>query len=127
MSIGEAGIIEAKLAHRLAQILEARRIDGEETGKHHGLRRLEAGQGARPAGFFSSVTVSPTRVSATCLIAAVKKPISPGPRLVHHFLFRAARCRHARSDRSRPSHMSLTRWPFLSSPSTMRSSTTTPR
>ena len=30
-------------------------------------------------GFFSSVTVSPTRVSATCLMAAVKKPTSPGP------------------------------------------------
>ena len=29
--------------------------------------------------FFSSTTVSPTRVSATCLIEAVKKPISPGP------------------------------------------------
>ena len=31
------------------------------------------------AGFFSSVTVSPTRVSATWRIEAVKKPISPGP------------------------------------------------
>jgi hypothetical protein len=27
----------------------------------------------------SSVMVSPTLVSATCLMAAVKKPISPGP------------------------------------------------
>ena len=30
-------------------------------------------------GFFSSVMVSPTRVSATSLIEAVRKPISPGP------------------------------------------------
>jgi len=30
-------------------------------------------------GFLSSVMVSPTRVSATSLIAAVIKPISPGP------------------------------------------------
>ena len=79
--IGEARIIETQLPHRLAQILEARRIDREETGKDDRLRRLEARQGASAAGRFSSVTVSPTRVSATCLMAAVKKPISPGPRL----------------------------------------------
>ena len=30
-------------------------------------------------GLRSSVIVSPTRVSATCLIEAVMKPISPGP------------------------------------------------
>ena len=30
-------------------------------------------------GFLSSVIVSPTRVSATSLIEAVRKPISPGP------------------------------------------------
>src|SRR6266516_527183 len=30
-------------------------------------------------GFLSSVMVSPTRVSATSLIEAVRKPISPGP------------------------------------------------
>ena len=30
---------------------------------------------------FSSVMVSPTRVSATCLICAVMKPTSPGPRM----------------------------------------------
>ncbi len=40
--------------------------------------------GRKPAsgvstGFLSSVMVSPTRVSATSLIDAVKKPISPGP------------------------------------------------
>ena len=39
---------------------------------------LKPGRGIA-AGRFSSVTVSPTRVSATCLIEAVKKPISPGP------------------------------------------------
>jgi hypothetical protein len=34
---------------------------------------------ASPSGFRSSVIVSPTRVSATSLIEAVMKPISPGP------------------------------------------------
>ena len=45
-----------------------------------GCAGLKPGSGAS-AGRFSSVTVSPTRVSATCLIEAVKKPISPGPSL----------------------------------------------
>ncbi len=42
--IGEARIIEAQFAHRLAQILETRGIDREESGKDHRLRRLEARQ-----------------------------------------------------------------------------------
>ena len=45
------------------------------------LHRTSDPGSAALAGFFSSVTVSPTRVSATCLIEAVKKPISPGPSL----------------------------------------------
>ena len=36
---------------------------------------------ALAVGFFSSVMVSPTAASDTSLIWAVKKPISPGPRL----------------------------------------------
>ena len=42
--IGEARIVEAELADRLAQILELGRIDREQAAEHHRLRRLEAGQ-----------------------------------------------------------------------------------
>ena len=42
--VGKTRIVEAKLAHRLAQILKSRGIDREETGEDHGLRRLEARQ-----------------------------------------------------------------------------------
>ncbi|GIX14062.1 MAG: hypothetical protein KatS3mg118_2021 [Paracoccaceae bacterium] len=52
---------------RVAQILEVGRIDREEAAEHHRLGRLEARQRARQGGA-SSVMVSPTRVSRTCLI-----------------------------------------------------------
>ena len=47
---GEAGVVEAQLAHGGAQILEIGGIDREEAAEHHRLRRLEAGQrlGGRP-------------------------------------------------------------------------------
>ena len=44
-----------------------------------GCTGLKPGSGSA-IGFFSSVMVSPTAVSATSLIEAVKKPPSPGPR-----------------------------------------------
>ena len=68
--------------------------------------------------------VSPTRVSATCLIAAVKKPISPGR--ASHFLLRAEDADPV-DQIGGPVDISLIRWPFLSSPSMIRTSTTTPR
>ncbi len=77
--VGEAGVVEAQLAHRGAQVLELGRVDREQAAEHHRLRRLEAGQRRRGAARASSVMVSPTRVSATSLIAAVMKPTSPGP------------------------------------------------
>ena len=42
--VGEARIVEAELADRLAQILELARIDREQAAEHHRLRRLEAWQ-----------------------------------------------------------------------------------
>src|SRR4026209_853118 len=39
--IGEARIVEAELADRLAQTRELARIDGKQSAEHHGLRRLE--------------------------------------------------------------------------------------
>ncbi len=42
--VGEARIVEAELADRLAQILELARIDREQAAEHHRLRRLEAGE-----------------------------------------------------------------------------------
>ena len=40
----EARVVEAQLAHRLAQILEVGGIDREQAAEHDRLRRLEAGQ-----------------------------------------------------------------------------------
>ena len=42
--VGEAGVVEAQLAHRGAQVLELGGVDREEAAEHHRLRRLEAGQ-----------------------------------------------------------------------------------
>ena len=77
--VGEARVVEAQPAHRGAQILEIGGVGREEAAEHDRLRRLEAGQRLGGRALRSSVIVSPTRVSATCLIWAVMKPISPGP------------------------------------------------
>ena len=53
---------------------------GKKPANTTGCAGLKPGSGSA-AGLRSSVTVSPTLVSATCLMAAVKKPISPGPSL----------------------------------------------
>ena len=42
--VGEARVVEAQPADGLAQVLEARRIDGKEAGEDHGLCRAEARQ-----------------------------------------------------------------------------------
>ena len=42
--IGEAGVVEAQLADRRAQILEVGGVDGKQSAEHHRLRRLEARQ-----------------------------------------------------------------------------------
>ena len=41
---GEAGVVEAQLAHGGAQVLEIGGVDREEAAEHHRLGRLEAGQ-----------------------------------------------------------------------------------
>jgi hypothetical protein len=75
----EARVVEAQLAHGGAQLVEShwhRRERGRRTPP-------AAPDGSRAVGvevgFLSSVMVSPTLVSATSLIEAVKTPISPGP------------------------------------------------
>ena len=68
----EAGVVEAQLGHGLAQIVELAGVDREQPAEHHRLSRLEAFQRRLGARARSSVIVSPTRVSATCLIEAVK-------------------------------------------------------
>ena len=45
--VGEAGVVEAQLADRGAQILEIGGVDREQAAEHHRLRRLEAGQRVR--------------------------------------------------------------------------------
>ena len=42
--VGEAGVVEAQLAHRLAQIFEVGRIYGKEAAEHDRLHRLEPRQ-----------------------------------------------------------------------------------
>ena len=50
--IGEARIVQPELADRLAQILELGCIDREQAAEHHGLRRLEAGEGGCRGALF---------------------------------------------------------------------------
>ena len=84
----EAGVVEPQPAHGAAQILEIGGIDREQSPQNTtGWAGLKPGSGLR-AGRFSSVMVSPTLVSATSLMEAVKKPISPGPS-VDRFALRA--------------------------------------
>ena len=78
---GEGGVVELELLDGVAQRLEVGGVDREEAAEDHGDRGLEAGERV-VAPLRSWVMVSPTRVSRTCLIEAVRKPISPGPRLV---------------------------------------------
>ncbi len=125
--VGEAGVVEAQLAHGGAQVLEVGGVDREQAAEHHRLRRLEAGQRVGGRACWSSVMVSPTRVSATSLIAAVMKPISPGPSSSTSSIFgrEHADALDARRWRRCPSCGCV--WPFLSTPSMTRTSTTTPR
>ena len=76
--------------------------------------------------FFSWVIVSPTRVSRTCLMDAVIKPISPGPNSSMSCIF----------GRKTPKRSTwwvewldsiLMRSPFFKTPSMMRTKTTTPK
>ena len=122
---GEARIVEPELAMRITQVLEPRRIDGKEAGEDDRLGRLEARQRRRRRPG-SSVTVSPTRVSATCLMAAVKKPISPGPRLCRHLPLGTRNADTLDLVGGAGGH-ELDPLPLRISPSTMRTSTTTPR
>ena len=77
--VGEARVVEAQLAHGGAQVLEVGGVDREQAAEHHRDARAGSRAAAAPIGLRSSVMVSPTRVSATSLIEAVRKPISPGP------------------------------------------------
>ena len=45
--VGEAGIVEAQLAHGGAQVLEIGGVDREEAAEHHRLHGLEARQRLR--------------------------------------------------------------------------------
>ena len=75
----ERGVVEAQLVERVAQVRVARPSrSGRCPANTIGLTGLKPGSGSahgRPA----SVIVSPTRASATSLMAAVKNPTSPGP------------------------------------------------
>ena len=82
--------------------------------------------GNASTSFLSWVIVSPTRVSRTCLIEAVKKPISPGPRLSKGSI-------SGRNTPTRstwwvvPFERNLMRSPFFRRPSITRTNTITPR
>ena len=76
--VRKAGVVEGELVDGVAQVFEFGGIDGEEAAEHHRLRGLKPGRRVS-APLLLGVIVSPTRVSRTCLIEAVRKPISPGP------------------------------------------------
>ncbi len=101
----------------------------ESTGKKPanttGCAGRKPGRGAS-VGFFASVMVSPTRVSATSLMEAVRKPISPGPRASTVSFF-GVKTPTRSTVYSAPDDMSRIFWPFFRVPSKMRTSTTTPR
>ncbi|MNZ91586.1 hypothetical protein D3C78_1105750 [compost metagenome] len=75
---------EASLRRSLPTAARRSSKSAASTGKRPqnttGCAGLKPGR-ACAVGRLSSVMVSPTRVSATSLIEAVMKPISPGPRL----------------------------------------------
>ena len=70
--------------------------------------------------------VSPTAVSATSLIEPVRKPISPGPSSAQSTSF-GVKTPTVSTSWAAPVPIMRIFMPFLSVPSTMRTSTTTPR
>ena len=76
--VDEAGVVEAQFREAVAQLFVIGGVGREQAAEHDRLHRLEAGE-RLGAGRRSSVIVSPTRQSATALMPAVIKPISPGP------------------------------------------------
>ena len=70
--------LSRSLAEALAQLLVIGGVGREQAAEHHRQHGLKPGSGSA-AGRRSSVIVSPTWQSATALMPAVMKPISPGP------------------------------------------------
>jgi hypothetical protein len=98
---------------------------GKRPQKTTGWTSLNPGS-ASLVGRRASVIVSPTRVSATSLIWAVMKPISPALRLSNCSIL--GRKTPTRSTRwTVPAAMNLICWPFLIAPSITRIRMTTPR
>ena len=81
---------------------------------------------ALAVGRLSSVMVSPTRVSATSLIEAVKKPISPGPSSSTGSIL-GVKTPTRSTWYFAPVPIMRMVWPFFSTPSMTRTSTMTPR
>ncbi len=69
--VGEGGVIELELFQRFPQVGVLGTIRRINAAEHHGIDAAVAGQ-RLGAGFSAPVTVSPTRVSATVLMLAVK-------------------------------------------------------
>ena len=108
----ERGVVEAELVEAVAELLEVVGVDREEAAEDDRLDELEAGERLAAAGRLASVMVSPTRVSATSLICAVMKPISPGPSSVSCSIL--GRKQPTRSTRwVVPAAMNLTCAPFF--------------
>ena len=86
---------------------------------------MKPGSGSA-VGFFALVMVSPTRVSATSLIEAVRKPISPGPSSFTSVFF-GVNTPTRSTLYSAPVRIIWISSPSFIVPSTMRTSTMTPR
>ncbi len=84
----EAGVVEAQTRHGIAQILEVRRIDREQTAEHHRLRRLEARQRLRRRVLLVGHGIADARVGHF-LDRRREEAHLAGPQLRQHFLLRA--------------------------------------
>ncbi len=91
-SAAELSISKEKLASlRRSRPIAARRSSNSAASTGNRPQNTTGCAGLKPGsasaqGLRSSVIVSPTRVSATCLICAVMKPISPGPSCAASFI-----------------------------------------
>ena len=123
---GEAGVVEAQPRHRLAQILEVGGIDREQTAEHHRLRRLEARQRLGRRVLLVRHRVADARVGHFLDRGGEEADLA-GAQLRQHLLLGPEDADALDLIGGRPMDISLIFWPFLSAPSMMRTSTTTPR
>ena len=98
----EACIVEAKPAHRVAQVFEFRGVDGKEAAEDDGLRRLEARQGFSRRIFFVRDRIADARVG-DFLDRGGEEADFARAELIDAFPASGGKCRRDRPDSCRPS------------------------